>query len=90
MTESEFKRYEKAVEIKEKINETKNFLNYLKSNFEDLDYPRSESSWCLHIYLNDDPKSINLTSKLFWECFEFVKHKKEEELKEYENLFKEL
>ena len=46
MTDSEFNRYKEAVEIKDKIDATQRYLNYLKS-IENTGYPRTESSWGL-------------------------------------------
>ncbi len=90
MTDQEFNRYQKAFEIKEKINCINRELNYIKSDFEEASYPRSESGWGIHINLNDSYKTIALSSELFWECIDFIKKKKQEELDNYKKEFDKL
>lgn len=90
MTEQEFNRYQKAVEIKQQIDNIQRELNYLNSNFDYETYPRSESGWCLFIRINDASKSITLSSEEFWECFKLVKTKKENQLVELQEKFNQL
>ena len=90
MTEQEFNRYQQAVEIKQQIDNTQRELNYLNSNFEYKTYPRSESGWSLFIRINDQSKSITLSSEEFWECFELIKTKKEKQLVELQEKFNQL
>ena len=90
MTEEEFNRYQKAVEIKDKINNITRELNYIKSNFEEVSYPRCESEWGIRINLNNSYKTIVLSSELFWECVDFIKKKKQEELDNYKKEFDKL
>lgn len=90
MTENEFERYQKAVEIKEKIDTLKREIEYIDEHFNEFCYPRSESNWQLSIKLNDNYKPLNLTSELFWECVNLVKMRKLEELKKYQDQFDKL
>ena len=90
MTEQEFKRYEKAVEIKNKINYLESFIEYLDTKFDNNIYPRSESKWQLSVLINDETKTINLTSDLFWECVDYVEKRKKEELEKYKEVFNNL
>ena len=90
MTESEFNRYQEAVEIKEQIDKIKRELDYIDSNFNNEVFPRTESNWTLSIIINDSPKSISLESDLFWEFIDIIKSKKEEELNKLKTKFKDL
>ncbi len=90
MTEAEFDRYQKAVEIKDKIDTLQRVIEYIDYNFNELVYPRSESGWELSITLNDKIKSIHLTSELFWECVNLVKQRKLEKIQEYQEQFNTL
>jgi len=90
MTQEEFKRYQKAVEIKEKIDTIEREINNITNSFQELGYPRTESNWGLSIILNDSSKFIRLTSELFWECVDLVKMRKIEELKKYQDQFNKL
>ena len=90
MTKEEFERYEKAVEIKNKIDQLERDIEYINDHFDELVYPRSESGWCLSININDNYKTLHLPSKLFWECVDLVKQRKLEELKEYKEQFDKL
>ena len=90
MTEQEFERYEKTVEIKNKINDLESFIEYLDTKFDNNIYPRSESKWQLSILINNETKTINLTSDLFWECVDYVRKYKIEELEKYQKLFNNL
>lgn len=90
MTEKEFERYQTAAQLKEKINTLEKDIEYIDDHFDELVYPRSESGWCLAISINDNYKTLHLSSKLFWECIDFVKQRKLEELKEYKEQFDKL
>jgi len=90
MTEEEFEKYERAVEIKNKIDQLESDIEYIDDHFDEFVYPRSESSWCLSIKINDNYKTLHLPSKLFWECVDLVKQRKFEELKEYKEQFDKL
>ena len=89
MTDSEFNRYKEALEIKDKIDATQKYLDYLAS-IENTSYPRTESSWGLDFNLNNGYRRLELTSELFWQCFDFIKHEKQTELKKYKEEFDEL
>lgn len=89
MTEKEFERYQTAVQLKDKIEATQRYLNYLKS-IENVDYPRTESNWSLEFNLNDKYTKLELTSELFWKCFDFIKHEKQTELDKYKEEFDKL
>ena len=90
MTDKEFERYQTAVQLKEKIGVIEREINNITDSFQELGYPRSESGWCLAVSINDNYKTLHLSSKLFWECIDFVKQRKLEELKEYKEQFDKL
>ena len=90
MTDKEFERYEQAVDIKNKIDQLERDIEYIDDHFQELIYPRTESGWCLSINMNDNYKTLHLSSKLFWECIDLVKQRKLEELKEYQEQFDNL
>lgn len=89
MTDLEFNRYKEALEIKDKIEATQKYLDYLAS-IENTGYPRTESNWGLDFNLNNDYRRLELTSELFWQCFDFVKHVKQTELDKYKEDFDKL
>ena len=89
MTDSEFNKYKEALEIKDKIDVTQRYLNYLAS-IENTGYPRTESNWGLDFILNDSYIRLELTSELFWQCFDIIKHEKQIELDKYKEDFDKL
>lgn len=90
MTDAEFKRYERAVELREKIERLQREIESLENNFDKEVYPRSETDWKLCITINDAPKTVSLTSDLFWECMELIEHRKQEELFKLQEQFSQL
>lgn len=89
MTDQEFDKYKKAVEIKDKIYKLENEIEYIE-DFRYKTYPRTESGWNLSLILNDSPKRINLTSELFWKCLDLIILLKREELDKYKEEFNKI
>ena len=90
MTENEFKRYQTAIQLKEKIDDIEKEINNITNGFQELGYPRSESGWCLAVSINDSYKKLSLSSEVFWECVDLVKQRKYEELDKYKEQFENL
>ena len=90
MTDKEFERYQKAIEIKNQIDNIKQEIEYIDNNFNESGYPRSESGWCLAVSINDSYRKLNLSSEVFWECVDLVKQRKIEELQKYQQEFENL
>ena len=90
MTDKEFERYQKAIEIKNQIDNIEREIEYIDNDFNKFGYPRSESGWCLAVGINDSYRKLNLSSEVFWECVDLVKQRKCEELDKYKEQFEKL
>lgn len=86
----ELERFNRGNELKERIDSLRFEISRIVNNFNRDSYPRTEVDWKLSATIDDQLRTINLTSDEFWKCMKVVLNIKRDQLSKLRDEFAKL